>query len=652
MTPRITMTLLVRDEQDILAQNIRFHGAMGVDSFIVMDNLSTDGTPALIEELAREFTIDYLHQPEDTYDQQAWVTGMARRAAIEHGADWVINSDADEFWVPETGDLKTLLSGLPAQTGTLTVRRHNAVVTCHDADRSSATAHPCETAVFETESKTNLGTPLLTKVLHRAAATVEVEQGNHGVSGVPGTEEEAGPRLRILHYPYRTLDRYKAKITAGGRAYAANTRMPKGVGATWRAHYAGLEDGTVDEFWSDLAQFGEDITFGLLSNRYFHDETITRFFREMKQWQDRMTLQTAAADLLARTRVELETVIKTHVARLERVPPERRPNRPAYYNLQFAFSGGQSQLRWLESLPDRATPEELCSDFAALRDSFSLFPRNHHFKSFLTTLLQVAHPEDSARLRADCAGKTVILHASCLPRLAATRESVACFDTLGEDVHHVILHGETGNHDEAGTGLSFGYDGRLLRVPTPDNYETLHRKLFYAYMLFDLLAPPRLLLKIDDDLILYNANKFRAALKQVIARQAPYAGRPVGAARHEDQWHGWHLGKCADPVIETRGYQYPLPQTYASGGYGYALGPQGLAACSYMYLAMKEFFAMPVIGLEDACVGHAVHAMGLDLLDISVDEDSLAFPGLNTKGRHRIYAASQGVAPGPRSRAS
>ncbi|MFC2970474.1 glycosyltransferase family 2 protein [Acidimangrovimonas pyrenivorans] len=651
MTTRITMTLLVRDEQDILAQNIRFHGAMGVDSFIVMDNLSTDGTRELIAELAREFTIDYLHQPDDTYDQQAWVTEMARKAATDHGADWVINSDADEFWVPETGDLKTLLSGLSAETGILEVRRHNAVVICGDAPKGTGTAHPCTSTVFETESKTNLGTPLLTKVLHRAAATVEVEQGNHAVSGVPGSEEAAGARLRILHYPYRTLEHYKAKIAAGGRAYAANTRMPKGVGATWRAHYAGLEDGTVDRFWHDLAQFDEDVTFGLLSHRFFRDETVVRFFREMRHWQDRMTLQAAAEELLARTRGEVETVVKTSIGLLERVPPELRPNRPAYYHLQFTVNGGQSQLRWLASLPDRASPEELCADFAALRDAFSLFPRNRHIKSFLTTLLQVAHPEDSARLRADCAGRTVILHASCLPRLDATAESVASFDALGGDVHHIILHGENSAHGEAETGLSFGYDGRFLKVPTPDIYESLHRKLFYAYMLFDLLAPPRLLVKIDDDMILQNPGKFRACLDRVIAEQADYAGRRVGAERHESQWHGWHIGKCADPVIDSRGYQYPLPRDYAAGGYGYVLAPRGLAACSYMYLAMKEFFAMPVVGLEDACVGHATHATGIDLLDISIGEDTLAFPGLDTKGRRRILGTTQGSRSSDRSRA-
>lgn len=44
------MTLLVRDEQDIIRENIEFHLSQGVSFFIVTDNLSADGTAAILKE--------------------------------------------------------------------------------------------------------------------------------------------------------------------------------------------------------------------------------------------------------------------------------------------------------------------------------------------------------------------------------------------------------------------------------------------------------------------------------------------------------------------------------------------------------------------------------------------------------------------------
>lgn len=42
-TPRLIMTLLVKNEEELLEKNLLFHKAMGVDAFIVTDNNSADG---------------------------------------------------------------------------------------------------------------------------------------------------------------------------------------------------------------------------------------------------------------------------------------------------------------------------------------------------------------------------------------------------------------------------------------------------------------------------------------------------------------------------------------------------------------------------------------------------------------------------------
>ena len=48
---RIIMTLLVRNEEDILADNVHFHHNMGVDAFIITNNGSTDSTTEIIETI-------------------------------------------------------------------------------------------------------------------------------------------------------------------------------------------------------------------------------------------------------------------------------------------------------------------------------------------------------------------------------------------------------------------------------------------------------------------------------------------------------------------------------------------------------------------------------------------------------------------------
>ncbi len=104
---RLVMTLLVRDEQDVLRENIEFHRAQGVDFFVVTDNKSEDSTPDIIRDYERRGIARYIYEGADDYNQSAWVTRMARLAATDYAADWVINNDADEFWWPRRGNLSS-----------------------------------------------------------------------------------------------------------------------------------------------------------------------------------------------------------------------------------------------------------------------------------------------------------------------------------------------------------------------------------------------------------------------------------------------------------------------------------------------------------------------------------------------------------------
>ena len=111
------MTLLVRDEADVVDAQLAFHLSAGVDLVIATDNASTDGTTEILERYEREGAASGSSASGgDDMRQDVWVTRMARLAAVEYGADWVIHSDADEFWWPRGGSLKDVLA--PCRTAT------------------------------------------------------------------------------------------------------------------------------------------------------------------------------------------------------------------------------------------------------------------------------------------------------------------------------------------------------------------------------------------------------------------------------------------------------------------------------------------------------------------------------------------------------
>ena len=99
------MTLLARDEVDVVESWLAFHLNAGADFVVATDNRSQDGTTEILERYAREGHVHVIHEDGEDLRQDEWVTRMARLAATDFAADWVINSDADEFWWPRGASL-------------------------------------------------------------------------------------------------------------------------------------------------------------------------------------------------------------------------------------------------------------------------------------------------------------------------------------------------------------------------------------------------------------------------------------------------------------------------------------------------------------------------------------------------------------------
>jgi hypothetical protein len=286
---KLIMTLLVRDEEDIIEANLDFHLSHGVDFFIITDNLSVDGTRDIIESYVRSGVALCLKESRDDYSQFRWVTRMARMAVVNYGADWVINSDADEFWVGsnERGDLKLDLAASPLNARALLVPRSNFI----PVDEAGAGFFAERMTLRELRSFNTEGGPLPPKVCHRGLPDVEVDQGNHGVRRAGVALPAVISPLRILHYPVRSYKQFENKIVKGGAAYARNTELSPDVGSTWRGLYDLWQNGGLRSRYIEMVPSPLMIQRRIVSGELLYDDTVLHALRS----RDRVAIARTAA---------------------------------------------------------------------------------------------------------------------------------------------------------------------------------------------------------------------------------------------------------------------------------------------------------------------------------------------------------------------
>jgi len=274
---KLVMTLLVRNEADILATNIEYHLRRGVDFFIATDNLSKDGTRDVLEHYRKQNLLHLILENDDDYSQSIWVTRMARMAAVDCQADWVINSDADEFWWPEeSDDLKKLLAEVPADIDALRVSRSNFVPM---ADACSGSFIDTMTA-RERESRNGCGDPLPPKVCHRGYHDITVAMGNHAVNRSDGPVTVGTAPLSIFHFPLRSFGQLALKISLGGAALERNENLGPGVGKVWRMLYRKWQQGDLEAYYRDQSFTEASLKTAIESQHLVHDERLRNFMRE------------------------------------------------------------------------------------------------------------------------------------------------------------------------------------------------------------------------------------------------------------------------------------------------------------------------------------------------------------------------------------
>jgi hypothetical protein len=256
---RIVMTLMVRDEADIIERQIDFHRAAGVDFFIVSDHESRDGTSEILERYAEEGILHRIPVVSPAKRQAEWVTRMARLAATDFGADWVINSDADEFWWPWGGNLKDVLQRIPDRYGILQTFVRAFLPRTGEGDFADRmTVRFAPTAPINSPFspfRVNV------RLLHRAAADIVVGRGNATVSTSLAPLPGWSP-VEVLHVPIRSLAQFEQKFLTHYEASGAR-RRGEHVRA-YEASRAGRLDALYDEICIDDERLRRGLAEGSL----------------------------------------------------------------------------------------------------------------------------------------------------------------------------------------------------------------------------------------------------------------------------------------------------------------------------------------------------------------------------------------------------
>lgn len=270
------MTLMVRDEADIISPMIEHHLNQGVDIIIVTDNGSVDGTTEILDDFAQRGLLELRHDPVHRKQQGVVVSEMARDASRLYDADWVFNADADEFWMPVSPHL-TLhqafreidrgiqsftvdvvdMTGPPALTGTGLQR-----LVYRDL-RSTEKLNAIGLHAHSSSDAAHIGDPGVTVV-----------QGNHAVSLESRGAPQRDLAIEVLHFPWRSWEQFSRKVENAGSSYLKSQDLKPSPNHHGMRDYRRLREDTLYPSYLYRHPSPQVLADGLLSGDFVLDRRI------------------------------------------------------------------------------------------------------------------------------------------------------------------------------------------------------------------------------------------------------------------------------------------------------------------------------------------------------------------------------------------
>jgi hypothetical protein len=350
---KLVLTLRARDEADIVGAQIAFHLHAGVDFVIATDHRSTDGTTDILERYAREGYLHLIREEGEEMHEGEWATRMARLAAGEYGADWVIASDADEFYWPRGGSLKEVLASVPERYGIVHALLRQFVPRPDDgaffADRMVARV----SGTAPINDPTSLYRPNL-KAIHRGDPGVRLSAGAHALHDSALIPLRGWYPIEFLHFPIRSFEQCDRKY---GHLRAA---LGESRNAYYDAVHRARESGGFRELYDSLTVDDAGVERGLRDGSLVIDTRLREALEALGSHEERFALPGAAGSKLSFPRpgvveeagyaVDVAALGEADVVRAQRrldalearlQALERRPAERVYRKISRLLRGGE-----------------------------------------------------------------------------------------------------------------------------------------------------------------------------------------------------------------------------------------------------------------------------------------------------------------------
>lgn len=223
--PHITAVVGVHDDVELIRRCIEHLESLSVDTIVVIDMKSSDGTTDVLHEMHGSGRIALIETQNDPHlDADYFGAGVAY-ARENFSPEWVMIQDADEFWLHPSGDIREPLRD-PA-VHLLMVDRFNARP-CERLDRfardASARLEDCEIFVEplrltplvmegDPSARWISGRPV-GKLVVRAERVGKLTAGGHGMTGEDGARLASPPGndLMVVHVPFLSFQRFRRKV--------------------------------------------------------------------------------------------------------------------------------------------------------------------------------------------------------------------------------------------------------------------------------------------------------------------------------------------------------------------------------------------------------------------------------------------------------